>query len=66
MHPAVRVLGTLLRLVGISSPEDTAPHPTAKAREAAKQPAGPSAHPPVRSPASTSPPTPPKDNQPSV
>jgi hypothetical protein len=25
MHPAVRVFGTLLRLVGISSPEDTAP-----------------------------------------
>lgn len=27
MHPAVRVLGTLLRLVGISSPEDTETHP---------------------------------------
>jgi hypothetical protein len=26
MHPAVRVFGTLLRLVGISSPEDIEPH----------------------------------------
>ena len=27
MHPALRTLGNLLRLVGISSPEDTEPHP---------------------------------------
>jgi hypothetical protein len=27
MNPVVRVLGTVLRLVGISSPEDAAPKP---------------------------------------
>ncbi|HWZ51566.1 MAG TPA: hypothetical protein VNW54_08880 [Granulicella sp.] len=36
MHPAVRALGKLLRLVGISSPEDTMPN---SARE--KDPSGP-------------------------
>src|ERR1700722_2591723 len=73
MHPAVRALGTLLRLVGISSPEDTAPRPSAIGQEPARQPASPSAFPPLRSPsptpnppASTSPLTPPKDNPPSV
>jgi hypothetical protein len=53
MHPAVRALGTLLRLVGVSSPEDTATHPA----EAAK-PAGP---PSWRSaPLPTPPPAPPQ------
>jgi hypothetical protein len=27
MHPVVRVIGKVLRLVGISSPEDAAPKP---------------------------------------
>jgi hypothetical protein len=35
MHPAVRALGNLLRLVGISSPEDTEPHRDAPPRPAA-------------------------------
>jgi hypothetical protein len=30
MHPVVRALGKVLRLVGISSPEDAAPKPKAK------------------------------------
>jgi hypothetical protein len=58
MHPAIRALGTLLRLVGISSPEDTAPHPTEPAK-----PAGPSswrsAPPPTPPPTAPPPSTPP-------
>jgi hypothetical protein len=30
MHPVVRAVGKVLRLVGISSPEDAAPRPKAK------------------------------------
>ena len=71
MHPAVRALGTLLRLVGISSPEDTAPHPTAIGTEQRKPLGPPSWRSPgdaatPNPPATTSPPTPSKDNQPSV
>ncbi len=31
MHPVVRALGKVLRLVGISSPEDSLPQPQEKA-----------------------------------
>jgi hypothetical protein len=76
MHPAVRLLGILLRLVGISSPEDTAPHPShptypSESGRESRKPVGPpswrSPSPaPANPPASTLPPPPPKDNQPSV
>jgi hypothetical protein len=54
MHPAVRVLGTLLRLVGISSPEDTEPHTAPQAapqKPASAPPSWRSATPPKSQPA---------------
>jgi hypothetical protein len=66
MHPAVRALGNLLRLVGISSPEDTELHPAAPAKPAAPpswRSAPAPAPPPPATPTST--PTPPQPANPS-
>jgi hypothetical protein len=66
MHPAVRALGTLLRLVGISSPEDTATDPVKPAGPPSWRSAPPptSASAPPQPAASSS--TPPSTNPPSV
>jgi hypothetical protein len=76
MHPAVRALGTLLRLVGISSPEDTASRPSATGPQTGKpaappswrsssDPSQPAANPPAPTSSSASSAAP-KDNPPSV
>ena len=69
MHPAVRALGTLLRLVGISSPEDTESHPAESAKPAdppswRSSPPPSAPLPPAPPPASSS--TPPGNNPSSV
>ena len=50
MHSAVRALGNLLRLAGISSPEDTERHPAKPATPASRRSTTPPAPSPLRPP----------------